>query len=304
MRAPLLRGARIVNGTSRSCTGSSRCCGRDGISRRGVSAAASSRCWPSGVRSWPDRSCSCWTNRAWDCRRNSSWRSATSSSTSTARALASCSSGTSWLRAMPRPWCGTTSSRRRTSRPSPRCLAHSGSIGSTSTHGGENMADKKRIGFIGLGIMGSRMARTLSRAGHGLTVFDVNRSRMDALKAAGASVAASAGAVAQGSEMVFSSLPVPATVKTVYLGPDGVLEGAAPGTILVDMSTVDPETTRAVSKAAAEKNLQYLDAPVSGGYREAENGTLVIIVGGDRDDLESCREVLGGLGSPVHYAGP
>ena len=89
------------------------------------------------------------------------------------------------------------------------------------------MADKKRIGFIGLGIMGSRMAKTLSKAGHGLTVFDVDRSRMDALKAAGASVAGSPRAVAQSSEMVFSSLPVPATVKTVYLGPDGVLEGAA-----------------------------------------------------------------------------
>ncbi len=109
------------------------------------------------------------------------------------------------------------------------------------------MADKKRIGFIGLGIMGSRMARTLSRAGHGLTVFDVNRSRMDALKAAGASVAASAGAVAQGSEMVFSSLPVPATVKTVYLGPDGVLQGATPGTILVDMS---PSTRKPRGRSA------------------------------------------------------
>ena len=166
------------------------------------------------------------------------------------------------------------------------------------------MAAKRRIGFIGLGIMGSRMARTLSRAGHGLTVFDVDPGKMDALKAAGASVAASARAVAQSSEMVFSSLPVPATVKAVYLGPDGVLQGAAPGTILVDMSTVDPETTRAVSKAAAEKNVQYLDAPVSGGYREAENGTLVIIVGGDRDAFEGCREVLGALGSTVHYAGP
>ena len=166
------------------------------------------------------------------------------------------------------------------------------------------MTDRKRIGFIGLGIMGSRMARTLSKAGYGLTVFDVDRSRMDALKAVGASVAVSARAVAQGSEMVFSSLPVPATVKAVYLGPDGVLQGAVPGTILVDMSTVDPETTRAVSKAAAERNVQYLDAPVSGGYREAENGTLVIIVGGDRDAFEGCREVLGALGSTVHYAGP
>ena len=76
------------------------------------------------------------------------------------------------------------------------------------------------------------------------------------------------------------------------MGPDGVLQGAKPGTILIDMSTVDPETTRAVSKAAAEKDIQYLDAPVSGGYREAESGSLVIIVGGDRSAFEKAKEVL------------
>lgn len=110
--------------------------------------------------------------------------------------------------------------------------------------------------------------------------------------------------VAANSEILFSSLPVPATVKTVYLGPDGVLQAAAPGTIIVDMSTVDPETTRAVSVVAEKRKIAYLDAPVSGGYREAENGTLVIIVGGDREAFERCRDVLGALGSTIHYAGP
>lgn len=166
------------------------------------------------------------------------------------------------------------------------------------------MTDTRRIGFIGLGIMGSRMAKTLLGAGSALTVFDIDRSRMDDLEAAGAAVAASPRDVAARSEIVFSSLPVPATVKTVYLGPDGVLQGAAPGTILVDMSTVDPETTRAVAAVAAEKKLEYLDAPVSGGFRDAENGTLVVIVGGNRAAFDRCRDVLGVLGSTVHYAGP
>src|SRR5512137_2250730 len=104
------------------------------------------------------------------------------------------------------------------------------------------MMEKKRLGFIGLGIMGSRMAKTLARAGYALDVFDIDRGKVDALTAVGGSACVSPKEVAQKSEIVFSSLPFPATVKTVYLGPDGVLEGARPGAILIDMSTVDPET--------------------------------------------------------------
>ena len=166
------------------------------------------------------------------------------------------------------------------------------------------MGDGRRIGFVGLGVMGSRMAGTLARAGHAMSVFDVDRTRMDALEAIGAVPADSPRDVAGRSEIVFSSLPGPATVTSVYTGPDGVLQGAKPGTILIDMSTVDPETTRAVSRAAAEKGILYLDAPVSGGYREAESGSLVVIVGGDRSALEKAREVLAVLASGIHYAGP
>src|SRR5262245_4639097 len=150
----------------------------------------------------------------------------------------------------------------------------------------------KTIGFIGLGVMGGRMAGTLARAGHALAVHDVDRAKVDALAAAGAAACASPKGVAEQSEIVFSSLPLPATVRSVYLGPDGVLEGARPGTVLVDTSTVDPETTRAVSAAAAARGVHHLDAPVSGGYREAETGTLVIIVGGDREAFDRTRDVL------------
>jgi 3-hydroxyisobutyrate dehydrogenase len=166
------------------------------------------------------------------------------------------------------------------------------------------MSDTPHIGFIGLGVMGSRMAKTLLRAGHALDVFDIDRSKTDALTAAGATAVGSPRGVTQRSGLVFSSLPWPATVRSVYLGADGVLEGAHPGTILVDTSTVDPETTRAVHAAAAARGVHYLDAPVSGGFREAEAGTLVIIVGGDRAAFDKAKAVLAVLGATVHYAGP
>ena len=152
--------------------------------------------------------------------------------------------------------------------------------------------------------MGSRMAATLARGGYALDVFDVDPAKTRAVAAVGAAAAASARAVAERSDVVFTSLPWPATVREVYLGAGGVVEGARPGTILIDMSTVDPETARAVHAAAAARGVHHLDAPVSGGYREAENGTLVIIVGGERDAFERAKPVLEVLGASVHHAGP
>jgi 2-hydroxymethylglutarate dehydrogenase len=166
------------------------------------------------------------------------------------------------------------------------------------------MVDKKHVGFIGLGIMGGRMAGTLLRAGYDLNGFDIDRSKMDALKTLGASTSASPKEVAQKSDIVFSSLPFPSTVRAVYLEPDGVIDGSSPGTILIDMSTVDPETTRSINKVAAEKNVKYLDAPVSGGFKEAETGKLTILVGGDEDAFNRSKEILNILGSTVHYVGP
>lgn len=166
------------------------------------------------------------------------------------------------------------------------------------------MSDKPKLGFIGLGVMGSRMASTLARAGYALDVFDIYPGKIEALTAAGAIGAGSPRAVAEKSDVVFSSLPWPATVREVYLGAGGVLEGARPGTILVDTSTVDPETTRAVHAAAAARGVQYLDAPVSGGWREAETGSLVVIVGGEAAAFDRAKAVLAVLGSSVHHAGP
>lgn len=166
------------------------------------------------------------------------------------------------------------------------------------------MSDKPHVGFIGLGVMGSRMAKTLARAGYALSVFDIDHAKIQALTEAGATAADSPKDVALKSDLLFSSLPWPATVREVYLGAGGVLEGARPGTILIDTSTVDPETTRAVHAAAAARDLRYLDAPISGGWREAETGTLVVIVGGDRGAFDEAKAVLGVLGETVHHAGP
>ena len=164
------------------------------------------------------------------------------------------------------------------------------------------MSERTRIGFIGLGVMGGRMAGTLARAGYPLAVHDIDQAKVAAL--VGAAACASPKDVAQRSDIVFTSLPLPATVRSVFLGADGVLEGARPGTVLVDTSTVDPETTRTVSAAAAARGVQYLDAPVSGGWREAETGALVIIAGGDREAFDRVRDVLAVLGPSIHYAGP
>jgi 3-hydroxyisobutyrate dehydrogenase len=164
------------------------------------------------------------------------------------------------------------------------------------------MSERARIGFIGLGVMGGRMAATLARAGYSLTVHDIDPAKAGAL--AGAAACASPRDVARRSDILFTSLPLPATVRSVYLGADGVIEGARPGMVLVDTSTVDPETTRTVSAAFAARGVPYLDAPVSGGWREAETGALVIIAGGDREAFDRVRDVLAALGSNLHYAGP
>lgn len=163
--------------------------------------------------------------------------------------------------------------------------------------------DKRRVGFIGLGVMGGAMSRNLLRCGYKLNVFDIDKAKTDALESLGASSLPSLKDVAAESDIILTSLPLPSTVKDVYLGPEGILQSSSAGTIFIDMSTVDPETSRSMSRAAAEHKMCYLDAPVSGGFREAESGKLVIIVGGDQDAFQKSKEILDSIGSTIHYAG-
>ena len=159
------------------------------------------------------------------------------------------------------------------------------------------------IGFIGLGNMGLPMARNLMRAGHRLRGFDVVPASVEAAVAAGAATAGSVAEAAAGAELVITMLPEGRHVREVWLGPAGILAHAAPETLLIDCSTIDVETARAVNRAAGERGLEVLDAPVSGGVAGAENATLTFMVGGSEAGVARARPVLAQMGKAVVHAG-
>jgi 3-hydroxyisobutyrate dehydrogenase-like beta-hydroxyacid dehydrogenase len=162
-----------------------------------------------------------------------------------------------------------------------------------------------RVGFIGLGIMGSRMAASLRRAGHELTVYNRTRATAEAWAAEhGASVAATPADAGAAADVVITMVVDGDQVQEVLLGPGGVAEGAAPGTLCVDMSTIAPSQARAIGAALAERGLSLLDAPVTGSAPRAEDGTLTIMVGGDERDFERARPLLEAMGALVLHVGP
>jgi 2-hydroxy-3-oxopropionate reductase len=160
-----------------------------------------------------------------------------------------------------------------------------------------------RIGVIGLGIMGAPMARNLLRAGHTLVVMRRTRARAEALAAEGAVLADSPAAVARAVEAVVTMLPDTPDVEAVITGPDGVLAGAAPGLLAIDMSTIAPAAARALAAQAVRAGVALLDAPVSGGEQGAVAGTLSIMVGGDRAAFERAAPIFAALGRQVTYMG-
>jgi 3-hydroxyisobutyrate dehydrogenase len=158
-----------------------------------------------------------------------------------------------------------------------------------------------RIGFVGLGNMGGPMARNLAAAGHQVKVFDLVPEL--ATGVAGAQPQSSAAACAQDVDVFVSMLPAGRHVEALYLGADGVIAGAAPGTLLIDCSTIDPATARRVADAARQRSLDMLDAPVSGGTAGADAGTLTFIVGGPAEALSRARPLLEAMGRTVFHAG-
>ena len=162
----------------------------------------------------------------------------------------------------------------------------------------------EQIGLIGLGLMGKPMARNLLRAGYSLTVFNRSQGAIDALAAEGARSASSPKDVAQQSDIVITMLPDSPDVEAVVFGAEGVLAGARPGMLIIDMSTIAPGVARRVADTAARQHVQVLDAPVSGGDIGAINGTLSIMVGGNLDDFERARPVFAVLGKTITYCGP
>jgi 3-hydroxyisobutyrate dehydrogenase len=160
------------------------------------------------------------------------------------------------------------------------------------------------IGFIGLGNMGLPMARNLLKAGHRLVGFDVVGSALDAAAAAGARAAGSASEAAAGAEVVITMLPEGRHVREVYLGAGGIIAHADPHSLLIDCSTIDVDSARAVNGAAAERGLEVLDAPVSGGVAGAENATLTFMVGGSDAGVARARPILEQMGKTVVHTGP
>ncbi|MDF2780582.1 MAG: 3-hydroxyisobutyrate dehydrogenase [Geminicoccaceae bacterium] len=160
------------------------------------------------------------------------------------------------------------------------------------------------IGFIGLGNMGLPMARNLARAGHRLRAFDVVPASVEQAVAAGAIAATSSADASAGAEVVITMLPEGRHVREVYLGAAGVIAHAEPGALLIDCSTIDVETARAVNGAAGERGFEVLDAPVSGGVAGAEKATLTFMVGGSEAGVARARPVLAQIGKVVVHAGP
>ena len=162
----------------------------------------------------------------------------------------------------------------------------------------------KTIGFIGLGVMGKPMALNLIRAGYSLVVHDQRPGPVKELVKSGAATSGTPAEVARRSELVITMLPNSPDVKEVVMGRGGILEGPGNDLVLIDMSSIAPAVTREIAGRCAAKGVRMLDAPVSGGEPKAKDGTLSIMVGGDKDLLESVRDVLGVMGKSVVWTGP
>jgi 3-hydroxyisobutyrate dehydrogenase len=161
-----------------------------------------------------------------------------------------------------------------------------------------------RVAFIGLGNMGRPMAENILKAGHDLAVWNRTRAHMNPLVKAGARPAGSASEAAEESDIVGLCVSTPDVVRSVVLGEAGVLAAARRGTLIVDFSTIDPATSRAVAAECEKAGVAYLDAPVSGGVSGAAAGTLTIVVGGDATAVERAQPLLQAVGKNVVHVGP
>ncbi|AXK80250.1 3-hydroxyisobutyrate dehydrogenase [Pseudolabrys taiwanensis] len=160
-----------------------------------------------------------------------------------------------------------------------------------------------RIGFIGLGNMGLPMAQNLIKAGHQVEGVDVNPASVEKLKAAGGTGVETAKVAAARADVVITMLPSGKEVRDIYLGVNGIVENANPGTLLIDCSTIDVETARAVAREAETHDLLMIDAPVSGGVGGASGGTLTFMVGGPTQAFVRAQSILEKMGKTIVHAG-
>lgn len=159
------------------------------------------------------------------------------------------------------------------------------------------------LGFIGLGIMGKPMAQNLLKAGYQLVVYDINQAVVNEVAAAGAAIGSSPKDVASKTGIIITMLPNSPHVKEVILGDKGVLQGAKPGSIIIDMSSIAPLASKEIATKAAERKVEMLDAPVSGGEPKAIDGTLSIMVGGKKEIFDRSAPILSKMGKSVVLCG-
>ena len=160
-----------------------------------------------------------------------------------------------------------------------------------------------RIGFVGLGVMGGRVAKRLMDAGHELTGYNRTRSKADWLVADGMRLADTPRQVAEAADVTFSMVTGTAALRAITEGPDGIVAGLGPGKVYVDMSTASPEASRALAEMVAERGARMLDAPVSGSVSTLEEGRLSLMVGGDEAVVERVRPILRDIGPKVTHVG-
>jgi 3-hydroxyisobutyrate dehydrogenase-like beta-hydroxyacid dehydrogenase len=167
-----------------------------------------------------------------------------------------------------------------------------------------NKVAGRKLGFIGLGYMGSRIAKRLLDAGYPLVVFNRNRTKAEELRSFGAKIAASPGELASATSIIVSSLTDGQAVRSVYVDTGGVLDRAAPGTIVIEMSTITPETSQQLFQDARKRGIEVLDVAVSGSTAAAESGALTLLGGGERDTSETVTSIFPSIAKQWFYMGP
>jgi 3-hydroxyisobutyrate dehydrogenase len=163
---------------------------------------------------------------------------------------------------------------------------------------------QETVAIVGSGLMGGSMARALHGAGFPVTAYDVDPVPLEALRAEGIATTGALDEALAGAGVIVNSLPNAAILRAAWMAPGGVLEHARPGTLVIETSTIDPETMKALAEACAARGLRTLDVPVSGGPAEARAGQLVLLVGGDPADIERAAPILDALGASRHHTGP
>ena len=161
----------------------------------------------------------------------------------------------------------------------------------------------KKIGFVGVGIMGKSMVRNLMKAGYELHIYARTKSKVEDVISEGAVYHDTVGDCASNVDVMISIVGYPKDVEEVYFGEKGILNSAKEGTYVIDMTTSSPKLAKKIYDAAKEKGLHAMDAPVTGGDTGAKNGTLSILVGGDKEDYEACHKVFEAMGTNINYEG-